>query len=151
MENKKIDKLMETIGLIISSHGGIIHSKTKLVKLIYLIDLISKKKNNYKITEATYKSYFYGPYSEDIDIALHQLKDLELIDVYEDFSLYTGRQYYTIKLKDLPNFGALSEEEKKLIRNITSRYKNKPLDEILEEVYNTEEFSRTNFGEEISF
>ena len=150
MENTNdLNKLMEVIGIVISSHGGVIYPKAKLVKLLYLIDIEFAKNYRNRITKATYKSYFFGPCSDDIDRAIDQLKKLELIDIDKNFSLCPEEKYFKIKLKSIPNFGTINEKEKTFVKNIALQYRNKSLDSILGKVYNTDEFSKTNFGEEI--
>jgi uncharacterized protein YwgA len=144
-------KLSEIIGLIISIHRGVLHSKTKLVKLLYLLDLKAIKKLGKTLTGVKFKSYFYGPYSDEIDEVLNYLEELGFISSIKNTSFYLGKEYIVYKLNNMPNFDALTLEEKNFIRNVIKNYKDKDLDEILMEVYSSEPFIKSEFGEEIRF
>ena len=144
-------KLFEAIAIIISLHGGKLFSKTKLVKILYLIEKAFFEKYHKPLFGLKFKSYFYGPYSKEIDEALEELRNLGFIGIQNEESLLTGRNYYVIQLFAAPNFEALSNEEREFIASLTRNYVEKSLDDILEEVYSTEEYKRTPFGEEIHF
>ena len=148
-QNKDMEKVLEVIGLILSIHGGKIYSKTKLIKLLYLLDLQFAKESGIPLTGIEYKSYFYGPYSEDIEDALKSLEKLGFLEVTQEKSTFTGKLYYVLKLLDLPRFNKLTEKEKEKIRKLVSRYIDSSLDDILDEVYETEEYKNTPFGEVI--
>jgi len=144
-------KLSEIIGLILSVHGGVLHSKTKLVKLLYLLDLKAIKELGRTLTGVKFKSYFYGPYSDEIDEVLNYLEELGFISIDKNFSFYTGKEYIVYKLNNVPNFNALTFEEKNFIRDVIKNYKDKDLEEILMEVYSSEPYIQSEFGEEIKF
>ena len=146
-------KLLEAIAIILSLHGGKLFSKTKLVKILYLIEKAYFENHHKPLLGLKFKSYFYGPYTKEIDEALESLRSLRLVKIQNEESFFTGRSYYVIQLLTVPNpnFGILSNEERKFITEFTKNYVEKNLDDILEEVYNTEEYKRTPFGEEIHF
>ena len=143
-------KLLEVIGLILQEHGGVLYSKTKLVKLLYLLDRHFVQQRNMPLTGIKYKSYFYGPYSEEIDVALKYLQEKGFLRIKVSENFF-GIPYYIIELTSFPDFKALTDEEVKEIRNFVSKYVDKSLDEILEEVYETKEYKETEFGEVIKF
>ena len=148
MENRK---LLEVIALILSLHGGRLFSKAKLVKILYLIERFYFGKYNKPLLGLKFKSYFYGPYTDEIDKALASLRDSGFIGMRYEESFYSGRNYYAIQLLSVPNFGELTGEEREEIANFIKNYVDKSLDDILEEVYSTEEYKKTPFGEEIRF
>ena len=143
-------KLLELIGIILQMHGGVLYSKTKLVKLLFLIDKHFANKYGAPLTNVKYRSYFYGPYSGDIESALDYLTENGYITMryVNDF---IAEPYYELTLIELPKFSALSEKEKEEVRDFISRYVSAPLKDILEEVYQTEEYKNTEFGEVIKF
>jgi len=150
MIQERNETLLEVIGIIIQAHGGILYSKTKLVKLLYLIDRHFAKKYGRTLTGIEYKSYFYGPYSDEIEEALNYLNEQGFVKILYEESPFTGVPYYVLKLINLPNFGSLTEEERKTVINIVKTYARKSLDEILDEVYDTEEYNNTPFGRVIT-
>lgn len=143
-------KLLEVIGIILQMHGGVLYSKTKLVKLLFLIDKHFANESGSPLTNVKYRSYFYGPYSGDIESALDYLAQNGYITI-RYVSDFVAEPYYVLTLVEPPKFSALSEEEKEKVRDIISRYVNTSLKDILEEVYETEEYKKTEFGEVIKF
>jgi len=143
------EKLKNIILLILKLHGNKLYFKTKLVKLLYLLDLHFNKKFKHPLTNLQYKCYFYGPYSKEIEKVLNSLENENIIHIKEVFDFFSDKNYYVIELKELPVLNKLSEEEKKEISNFVKKYANKSLSEILEKVYNTPPFKRASFGETI--
>lgn len=127
-------------------------TRTKLVKLLYLIDLSSAKTKGTSLTGVTYRSYYYGPYSEEIIEALNELKDYE-IDEYASITK-DGREYYLYRPGLTPrwkNPPKLPADEDKIIDRIVKKHGNKSLDEILNYVYSTPAYKKCARGEQISF
>lgn len=96
MKKKRLDeeKLKNIILLILKLHGNKLYFKTKLIKLLYLLDLHFVKKFNRSLTNLQYKCYFYGPYSRKIEEVLNSLKSENLIDVKEIFDSFNDKNYY---------------------------------------------------------
>ncbi|NES17996.1 MAG: hypothetical protein F6K41_03495 [Symploca sp. SIO3E6] len=143
-----IKKIAEIIALVLRMMGGFAYSKTKLVKIIYLLDVIQARKGNKHFSTATYKSYYYGLYSDDIDDAINLLTDLGYVEVGQRTSI-DGNTYYTFKLKDTLYFGELSQKERADISEDTSQLAALDLKKILEVTYSTAEYDNTQFGEEV--
>ncbi|NER99585.1 MAG: hypothetical protein F6J86_38205 [Symploca sp. SIO1B1] len=143
-----IKKIAEIITLVLSLMGGSAYSKTKLVKIVYLLDVIQARKGNKHFSTATYKSYYYGPYSDDIDDAINLLTDFGYVEVGQRTSI-DGNTYYTFKLRDTPFFGELSQKEKNDISQDTSQLAALDLKKILDVAYSTKEYDNTQFGEEV--
>ena len=125
-------------------------TRTKLVKLLYLIDLYYAKSKNRSLTGLTYRSYYFGPYSGQIINAINQLKGYE-IEEYSNISL-DGREYYLYRPGMNPRWQsppALEYEEEKVIDQVISEHGDKSLDEILKYVYNTEPYKSCRKGRRI--
>jgi len=144
-------KLQEVIGLILKAHGGRIHSKTKLVKILYLLERYYVVAYGHPLLNLSFKSYFYGPYTDEIEEVLSYMEQKGFITISPVQSALTGNKYYNIYLIDAPDYGALSIEDRKNIFSFINEndFVNRPLDDILNEVYETEEYKRTPFGEVI--
>jgi len=143
-----IKRIAEIIALVLRIMGGSVYSKTKLVKIVYLLDVIQSRKGNKDFSTATYKSYYYGPYSDDIEDAINLLTDFGYVEIGQRSSI-DGNIYYTFKLKDTPFFCELSQKEKTDISQDTSQLRDIKLKQILEVVYSTKEYENTQFGEEV--
>ncbi len=124
------------------------YSKTKLVKLVYLLDIIQSRKGNKHFSTATYKSYYYGLYSDDIEEAINLLDNFGYVEVGKKTSV-NGNTYYTFQLKDTPYFGELSQNEKNEISQYTFQLVELERGKLLELAYSTKEFENTQFGEEV--
>ncbi|NES01220.1 MAG: hypothetical protein F6J86_46955 [Symploca sp. SIO1B1] len=143
-----IKRISEVIALILRLMGGYIFAKTKLVKIVYLLDVIQARQGNKNFSTAIYKSYYYGPYSDDIDDAINLLTDFGYVEIGQE-SRFDGNTYYTFTLKDTPCFGELSQKEKNDISQDISQFRDIKLKQILEVVYSTKEYDNTQFGEEV--
>jgi len=143
-----IKRIAEVIALVLRLMGGYIFAKTKLVKIVYLLDVIQARQGNKNFSTAIYKSYYYGPYSDDIDDAINLLTDFGYVEIGQE-SRFDGNTYYTFKLKDTPCFGELSQKEKNDISQGISQFRDIKLKQILEVVYSTKEYENTQFGEEV--
>lgn len=124
-------------------------TRTKLMKLLYLADLLHCQKHKKLLTGATYRSYFYGPYSEEIISSLNELKESYVNEIPgqtvdgQDFYLYQVR---SIEALQEPS---LNEEEKKTLRQTIKKYGDLPLDQILKIVYTSEPYRATRKGNQI--
>ena len=147
---EKILKLAEIFMYILNLLGGEEYSKTKLIKLLYLLDYETFKSTGHIFTDLSYKKYYYGPYSEEIEEAISLLKDKGILEVTVTQGIY-GQKYYIFKLKRYEDIERLSKKERKEIQKKLENYLNKNLDEILDIVYETEPVKKARFGERIYF
>ncbi|AEX85572.1 hypothetical protein Marpi_1162 [Marinitoga piezophila KA3] len=124
-------------------------TKTKLVKILFLIDLYYNKMRGKKLSTLDYTLYFYGPYPAEIEKILGYLKAFDYINFEERLS-YEGKRYYLISIsKEFKENKLLTDEEKAFIKNVVNRYSRKDLDEILKEVYAMDKVKNGKFGEVI--
>jgi hypothetical protein len=150
MDNSKIEKISEIIAFIISIFNGEIYSKTKLVKLLYLIDVVFARKHKKAFSGISYTSYYYGPYSEDIEKALKLLQDFKYITT-EPYQTFDGTNYYRFKLNSMPHFSSLTSAERSEVKDILSPFVTMDLKDIVEVAYNTKEYKQTDFNKTIQF
>ena len=72
-------------------------SVTSLMKLVYLVDLISLKKLGHKVSDFEYKRYNFGPFSEKIYNYLEKLNvEQEIIKTDFDYA-FDGSEYVIYK------------------------------------------------------
>ncbi|MCP4347303.1 MAG: DUF4065 domain-containing protein [Desulfobacterales bacterium] len=150
MANEKIERICEILSFVLHlMKNGEVFSKTKLAKLLYLLDVVKSRQRIPKFSGIKYTSYYYGPFSDDIEESISLLTTFGHITVTKDTS-FDGNPYYHIKLNQLPNFGYLTDQEKMDIKKIISPLINRELNELLEITYNTKEYKNAPFGELIS-
>ena len=148
MKQQKLERISEILSYILHLMGGETFSKTKLVKLVYLLDVIQARRDQSKFSGITYKSYYYGPYSDDIEESLQYLTELGYTHVEHRVS-GNGNPYYHIGLERLPSFGTLSDAEKQEIRQLLSPLVSLDLRMLLDIAYDTREYTQAQFGEQI--
>jgi hypothetical protein len=150
MDNSKIERISEIIALVISIFNGEIYSKTKLVKLLYLIDVVFDRKYQKAFSGISYKSYYYGPYSEDIQKAIKLLEDFKYIAT-QQYQAGDGTHYNRFKLNSMPHFSSLTEAERSEVKDILLPFVTMDLKEIVQVAYNTKEYKKTDFNKTIQF
>ncbi|MBI4845047.1 MAG: SocA family protein [Candidatus Omnitrophica bacterium] len=85
-------KTKELLAYLIEHHTKA--SVTVLMKLSYLIDLVSTKRGKGQISDFTYKRYFYGPFDEHIYQALASLVEENLVQGQPAYSP-DGQEFIT--------------------------------------------------------
>lgn len=120
-------------------------TRTKIVKLLYLLDIESVAKYGKQVTNFEYRKYYYGPYDENI---------INLLDERQYFSVglgitSSGNQYYNYTVGPKKNDHQMDNNTKELVDSIVNKYGQHSLDKILEIAYATTQFKNTNFGEKI--
>jgi len=122
-------------------------TRTKLVKLLYLLDLTHAKQHGRPVTNVTYRSYYYGPFSSEI---LNAIRSLDAYEIQEGMGIsHEGKEFYTYT----PGHNARGHVPPKLPRRIKEtldhvieKYGKLSLDDLLEVAYDTKAFKRTRKG-----
>lgn len=68
-------KTVDFVHLALLALGGEIHGKTSLQKKVYFVGLLTDK-----LDELGYRPHFYGPYSEDVALAVEDLKTVGFLE-----------------------------------------------------------------------
>jgi len=92
---------------------------TSLMKLVYLVDLVSIKKTGKQLSNFEYKRYKYGPFDKRIYEHIKNLLGEEIIK--EDAAFSRGGDEYIIYLSNKEKsfeFNKLSAEEKSIIDEV---------------------------------
>ncbi len=144
----KVERISEILAFILRLMGGKTYSKTKLVKLLYLLDVMHARNGIPHFSGIEYRSYYYGPYSEDIDESLQFLEEAGYITVSQKMGA-EGNMYYCFVLHDTPEFGRLRGEERSKIQRLLSPLLQRSLHELLDITYTTKEYKQTDFNEVI--
>jgi len=147
-------KLRTLIAYVISKLADIevSYGKTKLVKLLYLIDVENYRLRSRKLTELDWVFYHYGPYAFEIDQAL---KELDLDIPQEDVLTEAGHRAIVFR----PSWDAGTEFEEKasslerlVVDRILSEWGLEELNPILSYTYfHTEPMKDARRGEVLDF
>jgi hypothetical protein len=143
----KIKRIAHIIAYILTLLGGKEYSKTKIVKLLYLLDISYARFKSKSFTDINFTSYYYGPYSSEIEEAIDYLIRNKKLTVTRSRSGYqSNKNYYTFELNDTVDFW-LTLEEKYEIHCYLKDYLHLSLNELLKITYKSEQYRTTNFGD----
>ena len=150
VEENILEKYKLELGLInfmVSKFSGRI-TRTRLLKLFYLIDFHAKEKLGKKITQFSYDYYFYGPYSETFIKLLDFSNGFEVLETSrinknsEIIHLYSkGTAPRVDKIG-----GLLSSKEKTIISEVIKDYASLNFQALLKAVYATKPMQDKSFG-----
>jgi uncharacterized phage-associated protein len=129
-------KTEQILVYIIQQHEGI--HITSLMKLAYLVDLVSIKKTGKQLSNFEYRRYKYGPFDKRIYEHIQNLLNEKIIKEDGDFSL-TGEEhiiYLFNKEKDF-EFNKLSDEEKQTIDEVITSLQGYGAKALVELAYKT--------------
>ncbi|GAB4289259.1 MAG: hypothetical protein Fur0025_23700 [Oscillatoriaceae cyanobacterium] len=146
--NAKIERIGEVLALILHLMRGEAFSKTKLVKLIYLLDVIQSRKGRHNFSGVDFRSYYYGPYSEDIEESISLLANMGYISVTLNQSP-SGTPYYHFKLNTIPSFGRVTDEDKRQIQEYLMPLIELNSKQLLNISSETKEYREVELGEAI--
>lgn len=149
-EENTLEKYKLELGLIyflVSRFSGQI-TRTRLLKLFYLIDLGAKEKLGKKITQFSYDYYFYGPYSETFIQLLNLSNGFEILEtskiVKDSELIYLYSKGATPRVKKVGEL--LSEKEKNVILEVVKKYASLSFPNLLKAVYETKPMHNKSFG-----
>ncbi|WP_456474785.1 Panacea domain-containing protein [Candidatus Pyrohabitans sp.] len=121
-------------------------TRTKLVKLLFIIDYIAKNGKRMgigkTITGIKYYYYHHGPFSRKIPSAIQDMQGKEIIEMDigdpDEFA-----SHYVYKLGKMPRFKPeFEQKEKEIIDFVIRKYGYYSLDSILKLVYNVPEMKK---------
>jgi uncharacterized phage-associated protein len=127
-------------------NGGV--SKTKLLKLAYLVEVFFKRRFNKRLTDAEWVYFLYGPYLYNYD------KILENQNIaIENTSYSDEKEAQIISLKDTYNNKDILSDSRSLISKIVREYGDWDLKKLLDYVYFETEpmINAENRREELDF
>ncbi len=145
----KIKRVANIIAYILALLGGKEYSKTKIVKLLYLLDIGYARYKGKSFTRINFTSYYYGPYSSEIEEAIDYLiKNKQLTVTRFRSGYHSNKNYYTFELNNTRDFW-LTNEEIFEIQKYLKEYLYLSLNELLRITYESEQYRAANFGDMI--
>jgi len=130
------NKTEQFITYIASKH--ISPSLTSLMKLSYLVDLVSFKSMGKQISDFEYVRYHYGPYDSKINTCVDSLLKEGILQVREVFTQTAeGYSVYSVNPNAENTFDALSESEMQTIDSVLEGVKGYGAKTLTEMAYKT--------------
>ncbi len=125
-------------------------TKTRLLKLFYLVDFFSKKNLDEKITKFVYNYYYYGPFSEYFIETLNSSKGYEITEItkavnnLELIYLYFKGGNPRIS-DDMPSLK--NKKKREIIEDVLDQYGSLGFKEMMSKVYETDPMKKKSFGD----
>jgi len=141
----------EIIMYLLELSNGFINGKTKLARILYLLNYEYFRKKKILLMELKFKNSFFGPYIVDFDQILNELVKEKYIKITQIESLFEPYFLYRIELLNKPNYIYLDEKLKHEIEDIFRRYISMNLNDLIDVVFETDLCINTDFGEIINF
>jgi len=116
--------------------------RTRIMKLLFLVDAEAKKKLGDAITHVDWRRWFYGPFSRDV---------LEVLDELVHEGLLAMDPGPEVRYKVLDEPPRLPDEIKDIVDHVVKEYGFLPLRELLRRVYNEYNVEGIDLGEKIEF
>lgn len=135
-EKEKLDKTKKLLTYITEFNGKV--TVTGLMKLSYLVDLVSLSKKNKKISEFKYRRYTHGPFDPKI---YSHLKDLVARNILLEETEYTplGLEYTVYKVNEkIDKDYTEIKEDKRIIDDVLENLKGYGVKTLKEISYKTE-------------
>ena len=138
-------KLLRNVVLRILEVAGQPLHKTKLVKLVYLVDRELTRRGRRPLCR--WRLWLYGPFSKELLDVLDWLEargDVEKRVEVRDLVV-------TVTYRAVRGADPLSPTLEDVVRSVVAEWADAPLDKLLEHVYNLPEVRAAAFGEEIKW
>jgi len=133
------DVILYVISKYVSKTGHGI-GRVRLMKTLFLIDYVYKDRYGRKLTSLNWRMWLFGPFTREVLDILDELElkgkvSAEIDDVGIFYSTYEG-----VKLDD---------DVRRVIDEVIEEYSTKPLEELLQVVYNLKEVKEAKLGDSI--
>lgn len=113
--------------------------RTEIMKYVYLFEHYYQTAYGRKFTETNFIRYEYGPYDENIKIALDDLCNERVLLIDESISMRRGNTYYIYYLNEDPpsKYDDLPHDAVEIAEFVLIELKNKVLEAVLDYTYKT--------------
>ena len=116
--------------------------RTRLMKLLFLVDAEAYKRIGHEVTGVKWRRWYYGPFSKKV---------LEALDSLVDEGLLVVDPGPEVRYKALEGSTNLPADVKEIINTVVKEYGFLPLEELLKRVYSEYHLSKMGIGERITF
>lgn len=150
LSRPELKQLVCGILTLVRHHGGFA-TKTKLIKLLYLIDVESVRDSRQRLTSLDWIFHLFGPWTREYDTLLLEMEQDGLIQLRNE---YGGREATFVNPIQLVDIGKLSIPITTCLaaRQIIERWATEPTRKLLDYVYfETEPMENPIRGERLDF
>lgn len=116
--------------------GRTLVGRTRIMKLLYLADLVAKYRLGKTITGSRYYYYFFGPYSDEVQNAIISLTAKGLLSDNPVLTNAGQAHDYKANVKETPAL-PLTKEEKDILDEIIVKFGRRKLEEVVKTAYQT--------------
>jgi hypothetical protein len=129
-----LSKLIPTLVAYVNARGGYV-TKTRLLKLLYLIDLEYYRSHNATVTDFTWRYLHLGPWAAEFDPILEDLRKTNALQ--ERQSTHSDFETKYFQSESSPNLRPLfsSYAEESIAKNVLDLWGDRTTAEILDHVY----------------
>jgi len=135
-----MSKAEQVILYVVSKlEGRVKIGRTRLMKLLYLIDLVAKHKLGRTVTGARYYYYLFGPFSDEVQQAVIDLTRQGLLEDDPELThMGQAHNYRTAENVDVNGVCEdISVEERELIDEVVKKIGRRSLDYVVRTAYQT--------------
>ncbi|AAV47143.1 unknown [Haloarcula marismortui ATCC 43049] len=138
--------LQEVIKAFLQTHQFL--HQYRLQKLIYLAELMYREKHEGRpLTEAEYKPYMYGAYSEDVDDTLSELRGDPEVKAENQHRYRNSKTTYKGEIEDLD----IPSDVEDLVEVVTNMTRRMSSDDLAQWSKSTYLFDETDYNDEMEF
>jgi len=125
-------------------------SQTKLMKLVYLADVYHMERFGTRLTDAKFKHWYFGPYSEEVESEIEHLCQEGILKT-ETYQTNSGKVAEIPKPKIKQTTVNLPESALLVLDDIVNDWNTANSDEVTKYAKTCLPFVGTDFGKEINF
>ncbi len=122
-------------------------TEIRLIKLIYLAELCAIEKLGKRLIDIDFKSYFYGPYSDVINLTGQAISGKDIIMEYKETNKNGLYATFFKTTKDKTCVEHLETDEFEVLDEVVRNWGFKPTVEIVTATKETEPYLQTEFGD----
>jgi hypothetical protein len=108
-------------------------AKTRLVKLLYLVDLMNVRDRREQVTSFEWVFYHFGPYSFAIDTAIDRQEGQTI--AVQSVDTYSGDRMFVYRSTEYPPDTLLSDHVRRYCDEVCDRWATEELNQLLSYVY----------------
>ncbi|VVB85116.1 Uncharacterised protein [uncultured archaeon] len=123
-------------------------TEIRLVKMIYLAELCAIERLGKRLTDIEFKSYFYGPYSDEIATTGQAISGEDIVMEYKETNKGLYATFFKTT-KDKTCVEHLNDEEFEVLEQVARDWGFKPTKSIVMATKESEPYKETEFGDMI--
>ncbi len=144
---KEVDKRVRSVVVFFAYRGGKPMNSTRLMKLAYLTELRSLERYGKRFTNAEFRNWHYGPYSQEVALAMEGLAPEVTVEAR---LTPKGPGKFLVPAESEAEVD-LTQEELNFLEDVAKDWRFVPNDKLIAATKTSPPFTWTKFGELIPF